>query len=338
MSRALTASLLATFLLATPWADPQTGDVNIKTLKVGVIGLDTSHVPAFAKVLHNPKNEGDLRGFKIVAAYPGGSPDIASSRDRVAGFTKQMKETYGVEIVSSIDDLLPKVDVVLLESVDGRVHLEQAKQAILAGKPLFIDKPIAASLVDVLKIFALAKKHGVPCFSSSSLRFNIAAMKNDRGLGGIVGATVYAPCSLEEHHPDLMWYGVHGIEMLYTLMGPGCETVARTHTEGTEVVTGIWKGGKIGIFRGIRDGKADYGATLFGSKGLKTSGGVPTSYDPLVVAICKFFRTGQSPVSAEETIEMFTFMEAADESKRQGGTPVSMASVLAKAKTLAASD
>jgi Oxidoreductase family, NAD-binding Rossmann fold len=338
MSRALSASLLAAVLIATSWADPQTGDGNIKPLKIGVIGLDTSHVTAFAKIVHNPKNEGDLRGFKIVAAYPGGSPDIASSRDRVAGFTKQMKEIYGVEIVNTIDDLLPKVDVVLLESVDGRVHLEQAKAVILAGKPLFIDKPMAASLVDVLKIFAQANKHKVPCFSSSSLRFNIAAMKNDPGLGGVVGATVYAPCSLEEHHPDLMWYGVHGIEMLYTVMGTGCETVTRTHTQGTDVATGIWKEGKIGIFRGIRDGKADYGATLFGSKKVATLGGVSTNYEPLVVAICKFFRTGHTPVSAEETIEMFTFMEAADESKRQGGAPVSMASVLAKAKALATSE
>jgi len=335
MYRAIIASLLAAFLAAASSAQTPGGD-NVKTLKVGVIGLDTSHVPAFAKILHNPKNEGHLRGFKVVAGFPAGSPDVVSSRDRVEGFTKQMKESYGVEIVASIDDLLTKVDVVLLQSVDGRPHLEQAKLVILAGKPLFIDKPMAASLVDVLKIFALAKKHKVPCFSSSSLRFHpeIASLKYSPKVGDVVGVDVFAPCSLEEHHPDLMWYGVHGIEMLYTLMGTGCERLTRTNTKGADVVTGVWKGGKIGTFRGIREGKADYGATVFGSKGLARTGG-SGGYEPLLTEICKFFRSGQPPVSAEETIEMFTFMEAADDSKRQGGVPVSMQQMLAKAQAAA---
>jgi predicted dehydrogenase len=327
--------MLVAAFAAFPQTQTPDGD-NIKTLKVGVIGLDTSHVPAFAKILHNSKNQGEVRGFKIVAAYPGGSPDVASSRDRVEGFTKQMRETFGVEIVTSIAELLPKVDVVLLESVDGRPHLQQARSVILAGKPLFIDKPMAASLADVLKIFALAQKHKVPCFSSSSLRFNpdVATLKSDPKLGSIVGVDVFAPCSLEEHHPDLMWYGVHGIEMLYTLMGTGCEKVTRTHTKGTDVVTGIWKDGKIGTFRGIREGKADYGATVFGAKGLAKASG-SGGYEPLLAAICRFFRTGHPPVGADETIEMFTFMEAADESKRQGGAPVAMAQVVAKAKAAA---
>jgi Oxidoreductase family, NAD-binding Rossmann fold len=302
-------------------------------LKVGIIGLDTSHVPAFTKILNNPKSDPKLQGFKVVAAYPGGSPDVAVSRDRVDGFTKQLKESYGVEMVSSIDDLVKKVDVILLESVDGRPHLEQARAVIRAGKPLFIDKPMAASLVDVVKIFALAKEHKVPCFSSSTMRFSpeVVALKNNSKVGNILGADVFAPGTQEEHHPDLMWYGVHAVEMLYALMGTGCETVVRTSTKGGDVVTGVWKGGRIGSYRGIREGKAEYGATLFGSKAVARSN-ASGPYEPLLAEICKFFRTGQPPVSAEETIEMFAFMEAADESKRQGGTPVALASVLARAK------
>ncbi len=203
-----------------------------------------------------------------------------------------------------------------------------------AGKPLFIDKPMAASLVDVLKIFALAGEHKVPCFSSSSLRFSpaVLTLKSDPKVGNLVGVDVFAPGTLEEHHPDLMWYGVHGVEMLYALMGSGCEKVARTFTKGTDLVTGVWKGGKVGSYRGIRDGKADYGAAVFGSKGLARSN-VTTPYEPLLAEICKFFRTGQAPVSAEETIEMFAFMEAADESKRRDGMPVSLGDVLAKARS-----
>src|SRR5579862_6900078 len=333
MYRTLLAVLVAIAAALLPSHEIPAGDQAGQPIKVGIIGADTSHVPAFTKILNNPKSDPKLHGFKVVAAFPAGSPDVAVSRDRVEGFTKQLKETYGVEIVGSIDELLKKVDVVLLQSVDGRPHLEQAKAVIRARKPVFIDKPMAASLVDVIKIFNVAKEQKVPCFSSSTMRFvpEVVALKNNPKLGSLLGADVFAPGTQEEHHPDLMWCGVHAVEMLYTFMGTGCETVARTHTKGTDLVTGIWKGGRIGSYRGIRDGKAEYGVTVFGSKSLARSN-ASGPYEPLLGEICKFFRTGQPPVSAEETIEMFTFMEAADESKRQGGTPVALAGVLAKAQ------
>jgi len=304
-----------------------------KLVRVGIIGCDTSHVPAFTKILNNPDAKGDLAGFKVVAAYPGGSKDIPASIDRLPKFVATLRETYGVEIVDSIDELLKKVDVVLLESVDGRPHLEQARPVIRAGKPLFIDKPVAGSLADAIEIFALAKEHKVPCFSSSSLRFSpgIASMRNNPKLGEVIGCDAWGPCSLEPHHPDLFWYGVHGVEILYTIMGTGCESVTRTHTQGTDQVTGRWKDGRIGTFRGIRQGRSGYGAMVFGTKEIAQSGSYG-GYDPLVVEICKFFRTGKPPVSAEETIELFAFMEAADESKRQGGVPVSIKSVMEKAQ------
>jgi predicted dehydrogenase len=330
MLRGLTCLLFSACLTTPLWPQEQPAP---KLIKVGIIGCDTSHCAVFTKLMNNPAAKGDLAGFQVVAAYPGGSADVQSSHDRVDGFTKELKEKYGLEIVDSIDFLLKKVDAVLLESVDGRPHYEQARLAILAGKPLFIDKPVAGSLADALRIFALAKEHKVPCFSSSALRFstNTTSLKDNPKVGDILGCDVFGPCSLEEHHPDLFWYGVHGVEMLYALMGTGCEKVVRVHTKGTDQVTGVWKGGRIGTFRGIRDGKADYGATVFGPKGIQ-SGGKFSGYEPLVAAIGKFFRSGQAPVAAEETIEMFTFMEAADESKRQGGAVVALQDVLNKAQ------
>jgi predicted dehydrogenase len=322
-------ALILTFSLLA--ADPVQGQ-EAKPLRAGIIGLDTSHVIAFTKTLNDPEAEGPLADVVVVAAYPGGSPDIPSSADRVEGFTKQIRQ-MGVQIVDSIPALLEKVDVVLLESVDGRPHLEQIKPVLAAGKPVFIDKPVAGSLADAIEIFRLAKEYDVPCFSSSSLRFSpgIIGMRNDPHVGDVLGCAAYSPCSLDPHHPDLFWYGVHGVEILFTIMGTGCETVSRAQTEGQELVTGIWKGGRIGTFRGIRQGKSGYGATVFGTKGIAPSGGY-AGYEPLVVEICKFFKTGQAPVSAEETIELFAFMEAADESKRQGGAPVSIESVLKKAR------
>jgi hypothetical protein len=301
-------------------------------LRVGIIGLDTSHVTAFTKILHNPKNEGDLAGFRVVAAFPGGSQDIPASRDRLAGFTKTLRETYGVEIVDSIDDLLNKVDVVLLESVDGRPHLQQALPVLKAGKKLFIDKPVAGSLADALRIYELARQYKVPVFSSSSYRFakSISDVRKDPKVGKVLGCMTYAPCELEPHHPDLFWYGIHGVEALYTIMGTGCQSVTRTHTKGADVVTGLWQGGRIGTFRGLRS-KGGSGAIVFGAEGVGQALG-SSGYEPLLVEIARFFRSGRPPVSAEETLEMFAFMEAADESKRQGGAPVTIESVLQKAR------
>jgi len=304
-------------------------------IRAGIIGLDTSHVAAFSKLLNDPKSEGVLADVTVVAAYPGGSPDIPSSADRVEGFTRTLRE-MGIEIVDSIDELLPKVDVVLLESVDGRPHLKQVKPVLAAGKPVFIDKPVAGSLADALEIFRLAKQYNVPCFSSSSLRFStgIAGMRDNDEVGKVLGCDAFSPCSLEPHHPDLYWYGVHGVETLFTIMGTGCESVSRTQTDDYELVAGVWSDGRIGTFRGLRSGKTDYGALVFGSKGIVRSGGY-SGYQPLVEEICRFFKTGEPPVSAAETIEIFAFMEAADESKRQGGKPVRLEDVIEKARAAA---
>lgn len=308
-------------------------------LRAGIIGLDTSHVAAFTKLLNNPNATGDLAGVKVVAAFPGGSPDLPASRDRVEGFTNQLRNEFHVDIVDSIDDLLQRVDVVLLESVDGRPHLKQAEPVFKARKPMFIDKPLAGSLADAIRIAKLSEKYQSPFFTSSSLRFSASIMKlkTDPKIGDILGCTTFGPSPIEEHHPDFFWYGIHGIESLYTVMGTGCESVTRVSSEGTDLVVGKWKNGRIGTFRGIRAGKSDYGGITFGSKGIVYAQGYG-GYEPLLLEVCKFFRTGQPPVKVSETLEMFAFMEAADESKRQGGATVTIESVMRRAQEEAGHD
>ncbi|HWC88503.1 MAG TPA: Gfo/Idh/MocA family oxidoreductase, partial [Pirellulales bacterium] len=225
----------------TPFTDAQAADpapAAGKQIRVGMIGLDTSHVAAFTAAINKPDARPELRSLRIVAAFPGGSPDLPTSWDRVKGFTETVQK-QGVEIVDSIDALLPKVDAVLLESVDGRPHLEQVKPVIRAHKPVFIDKPVAASLADTLEIFRLAKEAGVPCFSSSSLRFSpeVLAMRTNPPVGQVLGCDAYSPCSLDEHVPDLFWYGIHGVEMMYTIMQPGCVSVTRMHSPDTDLVS-----------------------------------------------------------------------------------------------------
>jgi predicted dehydrogenase len=222
------------------------------------------------------------------------------------------------------------VDAVLLESVDGRPHLEQVKPVIKARKPVFVDKPMAGSLKDVIEIFRLAREAGVPVFSSSALRFatNTTAVKNG-SIGKVREAETYGPCEIEPHHPDLFWYGVHGVEALYTVMGTGCVTVQRgTNDQGKIMVTGTWPGGRKGVYQ---EEKKFHGLAR-GEKGEAPVGSFD-GYTPLLVEIVNFLQTGKPPVSAEETIEIFAFMEAADESKRLGGAAVDLPEFLRKAKS-----
>lgn len=298
--------------------------------RIGIIGLDTSHSMAFAKALNGPNVSAAYKGFTISAAYPQGSADIESSVKRIPGYTEEVKK-LGIEISASIEELLAKSDYILLETNDGRPHLAQALQVIKAGKPLFVDKPVAGSLSDAIAIYEAAKKYKVPIFSSSSLRYMETAQEVANGkIGKVLGADTFSPATLEKTHPDLFWYGIHGVEILYTVMGKGCKELVRIHTADTDIVVGTWADGRTGTFRGTRTGKHEYGGTAYGEKGNLTLGPFK-GYDNLLDQIIAFFKSGIPPVSAEETLEIYTFMEAADESKRNGGKRVVLADVFRKA-------
>lgn len=304
-----------------------------KGKRVGIIGLDTSHSTAFVKALNAANPDADYLGYKVVAAYPWGSKTIQSSTERIPSYTEEVKKA-GVVIVDSIDALLKTSDVILLETNDGHPHLEQAIQVMKAGKTLFVDKPVAASLPDTLRIYAAAEQYKVPVFSSSSLRYtpltqDIAAGKT---IGKVLGADAYSPCELEPSHPDFFWYGIHGIELLFTVMGKGCKEVRRVHEQNTDMVTGTWQDGRIGTYRGVRGGKVGYGGTAFGESGVSPLGSYG-GYESLLKKIIQFFETGIAPVPVDETIEIYAFMEAADESKRMGGIAVDIQATLEKARS-----
>ena len=293
-----------------------------QNIRAGIIGLDTSHAIAFTKLLNaKTPQPPELMGVRVVAAYPQGSKDIESSTKRVPELTQQVKD-QGVEIVSSISDLLDKVDVVFLESNDGRPHLEQVLPCLEAGKPTFIDKPVAGSLADAIRIF-----------NASSLRFgkNTQAVRQG-SIGKVITADTRSPASLEPTHPDLFWYGIHGVESLFTTMGTGCLSVKRGTTDDGKIqVTGTWDGNRTGIFRESSDTRKGYAGTATNAEGKSAEVGGFDGYQPLLNQIIHFFRTGVAPVTPEETLEIYAFMEAADESKRRNGAEVSLAEVMAKA-------
>jgi len=326
-------------LFAAPLAQSQSpaGDAS-RTIRVGLIGLDTSHAGAFTQLLNDPSRPDHVPGARMVAAFKGGSPDVEASASRVEKFTAELRDKWQIELVDSIDTLLQRVDAVMLTSVDGRAHLAQARPVIAARKPLFVDKPFTASVRDAVELARLALDNKTPIFSSSSLRFtdDVQAIKHDPRVKTVLGAITWGPATLEPHHPDLFWYGIHAVETLYTFMGTGCERVTRTHTAGADVVVGQWENGRIGVVRGIRDGAAPYGQTVFGPDAVvsapppEASGmrAKRSSYHGLVSAVIEFFRTGRSPVPIEETLEIMAFMEAADLSKARNGAPVTITEVL----------
>ena len=296
-------------------------------IRVGLIGLDTSHVIAFTKTLNDPKAKDHVPGARVVAVFKGGSPDIPSSANRVEGYTADLLKYPEIKLYETVAELVKNVDAVMIESVDGRPHLKYAREVLPSGKPTFIDKPVAGSLRDTLEIYALARKHNTPVFSSSSLRQSVQIATQGMKVGELRGASTFGPCEIEPHHPDLFWYGIHAVEALYTVMGRGCQTIVRTHTPHADVVTGVWSDGRVGTMRGNRNTKGSFGLTVFGSVGI-VSPELKVNYSPLLKDVVKFFQTRVAPVTPEETIEIIAFMEAADESKRRGGAPVSIAEVI----------
>jgi len=302
-------------------------------LKIGIIGLDTSHCTAFTKILNDPAAPNHVPGGKVVAAVKTFSADIESSAGKVEEYTATLRDKFGVKIIPTIEELCREVDVVMIESVDGRPHLKQARPVIAAKKRLFIDKPIGGTLRDALEIFRLAQEAGVPVFTSSSYRYYPTMVELKKApVGEIRSAISYGPSHLEPHHPDFYWYGVHPTEALYTVLGRGCESVVRATSPDTDTVVGTWSGGRTGILHGLRTKALPHKVTVFGSAGFAEQAKTVHDYAPLVAEIVKFFQTGVSPVPAEETLEMFAFMEAADESKRRGGQPVKLSEVFQAAR------
>jgi len=297
-------------------------------MKVGMIGLDTSHVVAFAEILNNPDNAHYVAGTKVVAAFKGGSPDMPVSADRVDGFTEKLVNDYRLEIIDSIEQLGEMCDAILLESVDGRVHLEQFKKLASCKKPVFIDKPFTVSLADAKEIKELSEGNGTPVCSCSALRYDASLQEalKDKEVGEITGATTYGPAKYAEPTPGLFWYGIHSAEMLFAAMGTGCKSVRCIGNEDTDIVVGLWEDGRMGELRGIRKGAAVFGALLFREKEIQSVAqhpDIPASAG-LMKEVVKFFQTGKSPIPLKETVEIMAFLEAANTSRAKDGEEVEL--------------
>jgi hypothetical protein len=296
------------------------GQLASADLRLGIIGTDTSHVIAFTKALNDPAAPDRVAGARVVAAYKGGSPDVKESSSRVEQFADQLRGTYGVRFADTIGDLCGQVDGILLESVDGRTHLAQMKEAVKCGKPVFIDKPLASTLTDAREIARIASAAGVPWFSASSLRYGeLGALAK----APVKGVLAWGPGPFEEHQAlDLSWYGIHAAEILFTLMGPGCAEVARSTAAMADVVTCRWKDGRLGSIRVDRP-YSKFGAVAFRENNdVQALPAIKVDYLPLLREIVQFMATRKPPVANSETLEIFEFLDAAQRSREKGGAPM----------------
>jgi predicted dehydrogenase len=291
-------------------------------IRLGILDFDSSHCVEFTKRLnHVGIAEAQwVEGAKVVVGCPGTSK---LSPERVPGFTEQMKK-FGVPIVDDPKEMLGKVDGMLIESVDGSVHLDRARPFLEAGVPCFIDKPFTSSLDDAKRIADLAEKKKLPLFSSSSLRYapEVATYTADVKHGKVLGCVTFGPASLDatNRNPGLFHYGIHAVEILYALMGPGCERVTCAHEKDADVVTGRWADGRLATVRGNRAGGGAFGFTAFAEKGPHTTAvGTAVIYRELLKKVVEMFKTGKSPLDIRETLELVAFMEAANRSGANHG-------------------
>ncbi len=298
--------------------------------KLGIIGLDSLHSIEFSKFI-NTSTKPNMEGIRIAVAYPYGSERVESGKQRIEEYSKEITQ-YGVSISQSLEEVIKVSDGILLITNDGTLHKEQILPVIKAGKPIFLDKPVAENLTHVLTIYGWGKKYGVEIFSASALRYLDAAQaaRHKGSVGDVLGADGYSPMYLESQHTDYYWYGIHAVETVYTVLGPGCKRVKRIIGQHSDIIIGEWADGRIGSVRTDRSGKQFYGGMVYGSRGVEALGPF-IGYESLAEKIVEFFKSGKSPVDTQETIEIYTFMEAADVSKARKGEWVSLDEVYQKA-------
>jgi predicted dehydrogenase len=293
-------------------------------IRIGLVDFDTSHVAAFTQRLNHVDISAEHRveGAKVVAGWPG---DSTIMPERIPGYVEQLKK-YGVPLVARMEDLLGTIDAVMITSQQGARHRDRARPFLEAGLPTFIDKPFAASAADADAIIATARKHNAPLMSCSALRYapevQEALRKRDE-IGRILSADVWTTATLHDGNPGLLHYGIHGAEMLYALMGPGCTEVRTVFEPGGEVVTGRWEDGRLGVLRGLREGQGGFGFAAHYEKGhhVATVQG-SAFYSEMLKRIVEMFRTRKEPIPLNETREIMAFIDAARESATRKGAAV----------------
>jgi hypothetical protein len=263
----------------------------------------------------------------VVKALPGGSKLFSSSYNRVEQITKNMKE-LGIEIVDSLEAVGEDVDAIMLESVDGRQHLEQFKVLVKFGKPIFIDKPFTCSYPDAKAIADLAAENNVPIMTASAIRYAAGLSELNKTGNKIHTCDTFGPMAILDDYPGYFWYGIHTVEMLYSFMGAGCVELKVEMSDNLDITIAKWNDGRVATLRGARfdGGGYSFGCTISTDQGIEFSltANEPPFYACLLKKIIPFFQTGKSPIAIEESLETIAFIDAMNESYNNNGKVIEL--------------
>lgn len=296
-------------------------------LTIGMIGLDTSHSPAFTKLLTDKSDPNHVPGTKVIAGFPGGVDDFEPSYSRVDKFTQQLKDEYGLEILDSPEAVAEKVDLIMITSADGRAHRGFFEKVAPAGKPVFIDKPLACSFDDAVAIYETASQHNVPLMTCSSLRyadvFQAALKESDSPIKAV---DTFGPMVVfGEQSPGYFWYGVHQVEMAVTALGAGAAQVQAVKTEFHDVALVTWDDGRSAVIHGQREVNNKFGAAIHREDGPSIADFNKSTrpyYAMMLEQLVATLPHGKQAVPADEALSIVAIMEAANESREAGGKPV----------------
>lgn len=292
-------------------------------IRIGIVDLDSSHAPEFTRRINHIDiaEEQWVDGAEVVLAYPGYSPAVADAEEKNATYTQNLLD-YGVEMVDSPEDLIGQIDAVMISSDDVKRHHDMAVPFLEQGMPTFIDKPMAFSLDEAAALVALAEMHDAPLCSASSLRYSPEVVEVAEGgaVGEVVGVDAISPSKdAVGGVPGIMYYGIHGVETLFTLMGPGCESVQAITTASGTLTIGNWADGRLGSVRGFAEGVAGFGFRVVGTEGHRALlVGTEYIYRELLKRVIEMFETGEPPFDIRETLEIIAFIEATLKSAETG--------------------
>ncbi len=293
-------------------------------MPLGIIGLDSSHAEAFSRILNGESEPFHIPDHPVIAAYPGErSEDFDMSYRRMDSITEAVTKDWGVRLCPDIPSVMKQVEGVFLEQVDARKRVEQFEAIASFGKPVFVDKPFALSSRDCRRMLSLAEEKGIPLLSASALRFADSLTEALRACEKypIHGADFFGPMPFTATQNGYFWYGIHMADMLYRVMGRGCRSVRAVHEEHYDIITGIWKDGRLGTIRGLRTGSQNFGGSIFCGNthvSVDVSKDKRGYYESLLEAVIQMFDQGVSPVSLLELEEIIRFLEAANESRETG--------------------
>jgi predicted dehydrogenase len=294
-------------------------------MRIGAIGVDSSHLPEFTKRINTLQQEAKTH-CRVTHVFDPGGHDLADAPKWLETTTRD----YNVKQVDTLQDLLASVEGVMVLSVNGNKHLSQALPCLERGLPTYIDKPLTCNLSEAKQLLAAAREHQARCYSASSLRFapEVESARSDKDLGKLITIDAFGPGERHELMAGLFFYGVHTIEMVDAIWGPGVRRVSAIHLPDRDLLDLDYHDGRYARLRMERKGSYDFGATVHGEKKVRQFRVDFTPvYTRLVLGMVKFFEGGAPPAPLRDIIENVAVMEAGNRSMQQDGAWVDVETV-----------